>query len=137
MDENRTLRPAEGYEGNIEEGLARYEAAHGRTHPIGTTDSPGTIGNNDVPLPFDGQRLAPNGVTDKGDRAKNQNEIVEERRGIEAKAEETCGRGTGRVRDPRRTETFGLGARFPTPKALHIKAQGRVAHPGMARVEPR
>ena len=49
MDENGTLRTAEGYEGNIEEGLARYEAAHGRTHPIGTTDSPGAIGNNEIP----------------------------------------------------------------------------------------
>ena len=156
VDKTGTVRNAEGYEGNLEEGLARYEAEFG-CQPVGTADSPREIDKNDIPRVPDfaiwikearrkaegsstgcrvggagcggilgttdspreieaepgfenggegaGQdEVAAMGLTVEGDRAKNQNEIVEVHWAIEEGAEETYGQADDGVRDPRRTE---------------------------------
>jgi hypothetical protein len=59
VDERGTLRPARGYEGNLEEGLARYEAQFGSGGLKGQADSRNAIEETQVRAVPDFARWAP------------------------------------------------------------------------------
>jgi hypothetical protein len=143
LDDQGKVRSAYGYAGNLEEGLARYEAEFG-PQLVGTADTRREINENEMPrvpdyaiwikeerlreerLKAEARRrnqgieaeagladgaerveqdaVAAMGLTAQGDRAKNQNEIVDLSWAIEKGADETCGRADDGVRDPRRAE---------------------------------
>ncbi len=92
VDPHGTVRNADGYEGNLEEGLARFAAQFGRQF-VGMDEAPGGIEANAIPAVPDFARWCPPTMPD-----------------LEGGAEAACGRGDGGVRDPRRTEEGDGGA---------------------------
>ena len=90
VDEQGTVCYAVDYEGNVAEGMARYEAECG-PQPVGMTNSPPDIDSNEIPRVadfaiwskeekrkkegFNHIEAVTMGLSTQGDRANNQNEI--------------------------------------------------------------
>ncbi len=117
VDEHGTVCYAVDYEGNVAEGMARFEAECG-PQPPGMTSSPPGIDSNDIPRVQDfahwikeekrnAQRgdAASMGLTAQRDRANNKNEILDLSWAYDSAAEPPSSRTDCDVEDPRQPES--------------------------------
>jgi hypothetical protein len=105
VDERGSVRNADGYEGNLEEGLARFEAQIGR-QPFGTNEARREVEESAIPAVPDFARWCPLTIPDVDGGAEESRGQTDGTVG----AEETCGQADGGVGDPRRTEGTDDGA---------------------------